>query len=303
MTIPAFILLLLSVTFHASWNLIAKKSAMSLAYYTLICATSAFCWLHIQFWTPVDVLSLPGKYYIFMICSVASDLIYCNGLIRAYRTLEMSSAYPMMRSLPLLFTAAVTGIFGLGKELTPLALAGMTVVFFGCLLMPLKDFSSFKLKNYINSSLLFIIIVACGTTGYTVFDSMAQAIMRETVSGVSKPVMALSYYSSRGILLSSTLFLLTLTLRKERELLKSYFKERNFTPLLAGLFATFSYGLVLIAMNYVSNVSYVQVFRQLGLLVGVAGGILILKERCSATKIIGSLLIVAGLVMTVLPQK
>ena len=62
----------------------------------------------------------------------------------------------------------------------------------------------------------------------------------------------------------------------------------------------FSYGLVLIAMNYVTNVSYVQVFRQLGLLVGVAGGIIILKERCSATKIIGSLLIVTGLIMTVL---
>ena len=38
-------------------------------------------------------------------------------------------------------------------------------------------------------------------------------------------------------------------------------------------------------------ISYVQVFRQLGLLVGVAGGIIILKERCSAPKIIGSLLL------------
>ena len=164
MTLTAFILLLLSVTFHASWNLIAKKSKMNVAYYTVICMTSACCWLHLQFWTPVNVLALPGKYYLLMFCSVMADLLYCCGLMRAYRTMEMSTAYPMMRSLPLLFTAAITGIFGLGKPLTLMSLLGMSVVFAGCLLMPLKSFSDFKIKNYINPSLLFVTIVALGQT-------------------------------------------------------------------------------------------------------------------------------------------
>ena len=116
MTFTAFFLLLLSVTFHASWNLIAKKSAMSIAYYTLICMTSALCWFNLQFWTPVDVFGLPGKYYLFMACSVLSDLLYCCGLVRAYRTMEMSTAYPMMRSLPLLLlTAALTTAMGWGQ--------------------------------------------------------------------------------------------------------------------------------------------------------------------------------------------
>ncbi|MBQ9087990.1 MAG: EamA family transporter [Lentisphaeria bacterium] len=300
MTLTAFILLLLSVTFHASWNLIAKKSKMNVAYYTVICMTSACCWLHLQFWTPVNVLALPGKYYLLMFCSVMADLLYCCGLMRAYRTMEMSTAYPMMRSLPLLFTAAITGIFGLGKPLTLMSLLGMAVVFAGCLLMPLKSFSDFKIKNYINPSLLFVTIVALGTTGYTIFDSQAQAVMRSSLSGISKPIMALTYYSSRGIMLTSLLLTVILCWKTERENLKSLIRERNFTPVYAGGFATFAYALVLISMNYVTNVSFVQVFRQLGLLVGVAGGILILKERCSATKIAGSLLIVSGLVMTVL---
>ena len=300
MSFTAFFLLLLSVTFHASWNLVAKKSATTIAFYTVICMTSALCWLHLQFWTPVNVLGLPGKYYIFMACSVLSDLIYCCGLVRAYRTMEMSTAYPMMRSLPLLLTAALTTLLGWGKPLTAMALSGMAVVFAGCLMMPLSDFKNFKISNYINSHLLFILMVACGTTGYTVFDSQAQQIMRSELPDISKPVMALTYYSSRGIVLTLTLFTVVFLLKNERANLKRLITERNWTPVLAGLFATFSYGLVLIAMNYVSNVSYVQVFRQLGLLVGVAGGILILKERCSAPKITGSLLIVTGLIMTVL---
>ena len=300
MSFTAFFLLLLSVTFHASWNLVAKKSATTIAFYTVICMTSALCWLHLQFWTPVNVLGLPGKYYIFMACSVLSDLIYCCGLVHAYRTMERSTADPMMRSLPLLLTAALTTLLGWGKPLTAMALAGMAVVFAGCLMMPLNDFRNFRISNYINSHLLFILLVACGTTGYTVFDSQAQQIMRSELPDISKPVMALTYYSSRGIVLTLTLFTTVFLLKNERANLKRLITERNWTPVLAGLFATFSYGLVLIAMNYVSNVSYVQVFRQLGLLVGVAGGILILKERCSVPKISGSLLIVTGLIMTVL---
>lgn len=205
MSITAFLLLLLSVSFHASWNLLAKKSSMSTAYYTAICVTAMLCVLNVQFWTPVRVLEMPPKFFVFTLCSVSSDVLYCLGLGLAYRSMEMSTAYPMMRSLPLLLTAAVTAIFGLGTPLTTTALCGMGVIFAGCLLMPLASFANFKMKDYINSKLLFVFIVACGTTGYTIFDSLAQQVMRSAVSGAAKPVMALTYYSTRGLFLSSIL--------------------------------------------------------------------------------------------------
>ena len=56
----------------------------------------------------------------------------------------------------------------------------------------------------------------------------------------------------------------------------------------------------LLAMNYVTNVTYVQIFRQLGLVIGVAGGIFILKERAAAPKIAGVTLILLGLAISVL---
>ena len=71
-------------------------------------------------------------------------------------------------------------------------------------------------------------------------------------------------------------------------------------PFVGGICASGTYVLVLIAMNYVTNVSYVQVFRQLGLIFGLLGGVIILKERCSMPKIVGTLLIISGLVLTVL---
>ena len=54
------------------------------------------------------------------------------------------------------------------------------------------------------------------------------------------------------------------------------------------------------AMNYVTNVSYVQAFRQVGLVLGVLGGIILLGEKFTPPKIAGVLMITGGLVITVI---
>lgn len=300
MTLFAFILIVLSAGLHASWNLIAKRSTMSVAFYAVICMTAASFWLHTQLWTPVDVPGLPKLFFVYLLCSIFSDLCYCLGLVRAYRTMEMSTAYPMMRSLPLLLTAAVTSMAGWGAPLTPLALAGMAIVFVGCMMMPLKDFSSFKWKDYVSSKMFFVFVVACGTTGYTIFDSQAQQVLREACPDLAKPVVSMTFYSTRGIFLSTLMGIAVLLFPGEKQNFAAFFKERNWRPFAAGAFASLTYILVLIAMNYVSNVSYVQVFRQLGLIFGLLGGILILKERPALPKFIGVALIITGLVITVL---
>ena len=146
----------------------------------------------------------------------------------------------------------------------------------------------------------FILVVACGTTGYTIFDSQAMAVLRDVYTESSKVVISLSYYSTRGICLSSTLFTLTMLLPEERNKFGSFFRQRSWMPFAAGVFASLTYASVLLAMNYVDNVSYVQVFRQLGLIFGLLGGVLILKEKCSAPKVTGTLLIITGLILTVL---
>ena len=300
MTFLAFLLIVFSAGLHASWNLIAKRSSISVAFYTILCAIAATLWCHVQFWTPLQMWQLPMIFYIYIAGSVLSDLVYCLGLVRAYRTMEMSTAYPMMRSLPLLFTAAVTSLTGWGAPLTPLTLLGMLVVFIGCMIIPMKDFGSFKWSNYLNSRMFFIIIVACGTTGYTIFDSQAQGVLRQVYANAEKPLISLSYYSTRGICLTTTLLIATLLIKGEYANLKNIFRQKQWMALAAGACASLTYVTVLLAMNYVTNVSYVQVFRQLGLIFGLLGGVLILKEKCSAPKIVGTLLILSGLVLTVL---
>ena len=304
MTWIAFFLIISSAALHASWNLLAKKYHMTLPFYAVICSTAMLMWVHTQFWTPIPIWSgMPWQFWASLAGSVFSDsLLYCGGLVMAYRLMDMSSAYPMMRSLPLLLTVAVTAIFGMGEPLTGLAVAGMVLVFLGCVCMPLKKFSDFNWRNYLSKNMFFILLTACGTTGYTVFDSLSQSIMGKAVENmqIPKAVLSVSYYSTRGVALSSVLLSLALLIPRQRKHFFEMWKECKFVPLLAGVFASLSYVLVLISMNHVTNVSYVQVFRQIGLIIGLLAGIFILKEKGALPKYIGVLLIIAGLVMSVL---
>ena len=300
MSLLAFIFIFLSAVLHAGWNLIAKRSGATLAFYASICLVSCLMWIHTQFWTPIPLWGkMPPLFWYFIAASIASDCIYGIFLLRAYKQMEMSTAYPMMRALPLLFTAFLTMALGWGKMLRPIALLGMGVVFVGCIIMPLKEFRDFDIKAYLSKNMLTIFIVACGTTGYTIFDSEAQKVLRSVLDpSISRAITSMTYYSTRSILLTSTLFVIVFLNPVSRQELFSIIKERNRTPLYAGLFASFAYFLVLLSMNYVTNVSFVQVFRQMGMLLGMLGGILILKERPGLPKYAGVTLIITGLILT-----
>lgn len=301
----AVFLIILSAVCHATWNLLGKKSRMTIPFYAGLELISGLIWLHMLFWTPVPVTHLPPRFWGFLAASLASDgLFYCVGVCLAYGVLEMSIAYPMMRALPVLLTAILTAAFGLGDRLTPAAIAGIAVVFAGCVMMPLASFREFRLRNYWKPSMFYVLLVACGTTGYTILDKQALNAMASAAAGaglgVARPVLSMTYYSIRTAVFSIILWAVIACSGRLRSEARELWRLHPRQMVLAGVFASGAYVLVLMSMAYVSNVAYVQVFRQVGLVFGVAAGIFLLHERASAPKLAGVALIVAGLALTVL---
>ena len=86
------------------------------------------------------------------------------------------------------------------------------------------------------------------------------------------------------------------SIRREREEFRRLFL-RSVYPVLAGICSSCAYGLILFAMAYVTNVSYIQAFRQMSLPLGFFAGVLILKESHGTPKVFGIILIVLGLIM------
>ncbi len=259
-------------------------------------------WGQLQFWTPVDVLHMPAVFFLMVFCSVSCDLTYGYCLMAAYKRMDMSISYPMMRSLPIIFTMCITSALHLGQPLAWTAIIGMLVAFVGCLLMPLKDFKEFSIGRYLNRNIFLISLVALGTTGYTIFDKQAMALMTECSSKDISPVMlSVTYYSTRVLFQNVCGWTVGTIMPSCRRDILPTLKAHAASVFCAGFCSSLTYILVLVAMHFVTNVSFVQVFRQIGLPIGMFMAIIFLHEKCTLTKIVGVTLIITGLALCVVP--
>lgn len=298
MTLTAFFLIFLSVFLHAGWNFLSKKTDPSVALFAIASFAGAVPWIFFALVSQVELTQLPLKFYLLLLSSNFFQTLYTLGLALGYRSGDISVVYPMGRALPVLLIAGVTMLFGLGKTTPPpVALAGMMVIFAGCVIMPLKDFKHFSIKNYLNKTIRWVVVIAIGTTGYTICDSLAMELLQQT-PGRSALYRTLFYNFNVQLLLGLSLLALTFCSKDETRKL-FHLAKSSIQPYLVGVFSSVAYALVLFAMPLVTNVSYLQAFRQMSLPLGVFAGIFILKEPCSATRIVGIILIVSGLLMTV----
>ncbi len=298
MTLIAFILVFLSVFLHVAWNFISKSMRPSLAFYMLMSGTSACIFFPVFLFSDLRLTALPPVFFWLLLGSVVAEVMYVAGLAYAYRKSDISLSYPLVRALPVLMVAATTLIFGIGKSPGKTALLGMLVISVGCILMPLKKFSDFSFRTYWNKVIVFILLGALGTTGYTIADSSALALIRNVFARErALDVLAYLFLIESGLCLGQMFFVVTL--KAERAEFKRLFL-RSIYPCLAGVCASSAYALVLLAMRHVTNVSYIQAFRQMSLPLGFLAGILILKESGNLPKTVGMILIVAGLVVTYL---
>ncbi|MCI7643543.1 MAG: hypothetical protein MST10_04190 [Lentisphaeria bacterium] len=309
MSLTAFILILLSAGLHATWNFISKKHNPSAAFYMMASMTGSAIWLTFFLLGGIDFTRLPGAFYAMLLGSIGFETLYCGSLAYAYRKCDISLAYPLGRALPVVMVAAVSMLFHLGQPLNYIQISGMIVIFSGCLLMPLKKIAEFSFRHYISQGFLLIMLVAIGTTGYTVLDSQALKTYKESL--VFEPVDCRFFTITPDVMAScSYLFMVELGIVVgltfvvisspfERGEFKKLF-GRNFTPVLTGMCSSTAYGLILLAMNFVTNVSFIQPLRQLSLPLGMMLGVIFLGEKVYKIRIAGIICILAGILLSAL---
>ena len=298
MTAVAFGLILLSIFLHVGWNLISKKSQPSAAFYLLSSVTSFCIYFPCVFFAGIDWSALGCRFWCFLFCSIFFEILYFIGLFKTYRSTDISLAYPMVRALPVLLVAAVTTLFSIGKPLNGSAFLGLFIVFAGCLLMPLKSFSQFSLRNYMTPVLGAMLLAACGTTGYTVFDGMLIPRLLAHASGPA-PMVTGTFIAMLELGITTGLSFYVLSKKEERAEFKKL-AGRSWMPHFCGIGSSSAYILVVLAMPLVTNLSYVQAFRQMSLPLGVAAGIFLLKEKCPPVRLAGVAAVAAGLVIMAL---
>jgi drug/metabolite transporter (DMT)-like permease len=298
MSIFAVLLLTLSAVLHAGWNLLSKKVSPSSAFFLL--ANAAGCLLllpMVLFYLP-DLPQFPPTIWSLVIITGLFQALYMAGLASAYSHGNITIAYPLLRAIPILLVALLTTVFDQGKALSTVDFVGLTVIFVGCIFIPLQSFRDARLSNIMNLSCLFALFSAMATVGYTIVDSMALKILKDdTLLGLTAIEFSLLYLFFETLSCTAWLLLIVVTSRRRRKMLGECLTFHRSKVAMAGVAMTLTYALVLISMVFVDNVSYVVAFRQLSIPITVLFGVYLLKEPAGLPKFIGTLTILCGIVL------
>jgi drug/metabolite transporter (DMT)-like permease len=298
MTITATILLIVSAFTHAGWNLVSKKEYPTQAFYLLANTIGVICILPILFFYRDIIPFFPSSVWIFIVISGFFLAAYLATLAGAYRAGDISIAYPLIRSLPVIFVFIATLILGKGHEVGGLLITGIILIAAGCMVLPMKSFEDFQLKAYQNLCCFLAVLSALAVAGYTTVDDEALRQLRSFSGSPVNPIDGtLVYMVLEGISCLIWQGILVLCDSREKDNIRTVFKSGKRAAAITGIGIYITWGLVLVSMNYVVNVSYVAAFRQLSIPLGAIFGMTLLKEPRYWPKKAGIAAIFIGLVL------
>jgi len=300
MTLSAAFLVLLSAVLHSAWNFASKKEgeSVSVALFAWANAFAVVFLLPVAFFSWSILRSLPPSVAWLLVLTGFFELLYFAGLAPAYRGGDLSLVYPLARSLPVLLVAVVAAFIPTQERLTPLSVCGMLLVVAGCFLLPLARISEWHPTRYLHATSAFALLAACGTAGYSTVDSEGLRLLREGFPAAGKSELALAYLFGEAVTSAAWLALYAV-LKDWKELARSW-KQQKRAAAFIGAASYVTYGLVLMAMHFATNVSYVVALRQTSIVLSVALGVLVLGEPAPGPKMVGGGLVTAGLILVAL---
>jgi len=277
--LSAFVLVVLAAFAHSTWNLLAKHAAHSKHLIWFSSATEALLFAPLAVWLLVRGWSGLGlKSAIFLLATGILHLMYTESLLRGYRAGDLSVVYPLARG-----TGPLLSFFGailvLHERLSLQAAVGALLVTFGILL---SSGGLPALRQRSNHSGLFWGVatgctIACYTLvdGYSVKVLLISPFLVEYIGNLFRTtVLSIGAYRQRASF--STEYL-------------KYWKQATGIAILTPA----GYILVLFAMR-LAPVSHVAPVREMSMILGAFMGARFLGEGHMARRVMGSVLIVAG---------
>jgi len=298
MTIAAVLLITVSAILHAGWNLLAKSKSPSASLFLVASIAGALLLSPVLVWHRHFLPHIPPRVWGLLAATGLCLCVYYAALAGAYRSGDMSLAYPLARSSPIIVVSVVAFILGRSEQVSGLCILGIVLVIVGCFLIPMRRFGDLSSRNYLNPTCGLALLAAVGTTGYSILDDEALRQLRG-LAGVSPGTLqvTLVYACLEATAAALWLLLFVAARRNGRAHLQIVLRRNLGYALLTGAAIYTTYGMVLVSLAFVANVSYVVAFRQLSIPLGAALGIIVLGEPAALPKLVGVSVMFAGLLL------
>ena len=278
-------LVLLSALAHSTWNLMLKKSDDQEVFIFCLLVASAVLLAPLGvtlFWLfPFDPIG-----WLFVLATVIVHVLYFILLGRGYAQGDLSVVYPIARGFgPML--VPILAVVLLGETIALPAVLGIAAIVAGIYITSWTgELQRFLLQPWSvlgNTGARYAVLTGLTIAVYAIID-------KRGVSHV-QPFLYM-YLMSLG----SAVCLFPYIRRKwGAQALGRTWRSHLKSIVAAGLLTFLAYGLVLTAFS-LSRVSYIAPAREVGIVVGVLMGVVILKEPFGRARLVGSAVIVLGLV-------
>ena len=276
-------MVLLSAVAHVGWNFLFKRAHDHEAFVWWMQVAISVLFLPMAvFIAVVDPIESLG--WLFVVGTGILHAFYFLLLARSYARGDLSQVYPIARGTgPAL--APILGVLLLGETVSPPAIGGVIAIVVGILVV----FWWGRLAMIFKRPLMFLkepgTLYALATglfiAVYSIWDKVG---VRYVAPFLYMYLMALG----TGIILTPYIL-------KNRGLaaVRGEWRVNAWTIVAVGVLVFAAYGLVLSALA-ISRVSYVWPAREIGIVVAVLLGSLVLKEPFGRGRVLGSCLIVLG---------
>lgn len=275
---------LLSAALHPLWNAMIKRDAVPEGAYVgnavmllLLAGAHSLIAGH-------DLMAITEIWHLLAI-TVTAKLVYTISLVTMLRRGDLSTYYPIARSSPA-FIAAVNAVL-LGALYSPMALVGIVMVIVGAFWLQYKR-GVRMLDNPV--TMMFALVAMVGTAVNSIADSHAVQVVEPSVIffwtfvfNLPGFVLVFAVFGGKSVPFRS----LFPWLRSPLPYMK------------IGVLCYVSYILILLAYEGGGEVAAVNALRQAAIPISVLLGGMWLKEADMGQRILGSLLLAAGIVVIV----
>lgn len=290
MNIIALSIVLVSAFLHAGWNYLLKKSERKIVFiwWFLLMSILFFLPMFLYYW-PKTSIAVEG-----LLCIIATGLIHgvyfwCIG--GAYQRGDLSLVYPLARGSGPLSIPVLAALL-LHERITFLGAVGIALIIGGIYCIHLRSLtrSAFMepFRALRGEASLWALFTGLATTAYSLVDKVGVGLV----------------YPPVYIYLMFFIAWLTITpwiLIRERERLMEEWRRHASAIAIVGFVSFFTYLMILFALQ-ISKVSYVAAVREVGIVLSVYYGIVLLGEKHGKQKLIGAVLITLGVVSIGLSQ-
>ena len=298
MSLTAIILLIVSAVTHAGWNLLAKRQQPSASFFLVTNMVGFIVLFPFLVIHRNNLSQFPPQVWVLLIITGFFLSLYYWALAGAYKSGDMSIAYPLARSAPIIMVTIVTLLLRRTDQVSIQCIMGIALVVGGCFLIPIQRFADIRLRDYLNATCLLALVAALGTAGYSMVDDEALRQLRNVFGDRMNTISITLTYACLETL-SSFLWLAILVSSRHvgRLSFRQVMRTNKRAAILTGIGMYGTYALVLISMAFVRNVSYVVAFRQLSIPLGASLGIMIMGESPHRPKVVGVGIMFIGLIL------